>query len=98
MGFNLFYSHCVSCAIAACGVGRPWLGRHAHVTCMCMHGIWPHVCHFAWVDQREKQGYKCDISLKGGINNLYSGNDTTLYIDTIKPLLIVGLNLVILSL
>ena len=23
--------------------------------------------HFAWADQREKQGYKCDVSLKRGI-------------------------------
>ena len=24
--------------------------------------------HFAWVDQREKQGYKSDVSLKAGIH------------------------------
>ena len=23
--------------------------------------------HFAWADQREKQGYKSDVSLKAGI-------------------------------
>ena len=55
--------------------------------------------HFVWADQREKQGYKCDVSLKKrDTNNLYPGNDATIYIDTTKPLLIVGLNLLILSL
>ena len=36
--------------------------------------------HFVWADQREKQGYKCDVSLKRGIqtekqdtNDLYPG-------------------------
>ena len=24
--------------------------------------------HFAWVDQREKQGYKSDVSLKAGMH------------------------------
>ena len=63
--------------------------------------------HFVWADQREKQGYKSDVSLKRGIQiictlendaTLYINtleNDATLYIDTTKPLLIVGLNLVI---
>ena len=55
--------------------------------------------HFVWADQREKQGYKCDVSLKGGIQIICTlGNDATLYIDTTKPLLIVGLNLLMLSL
>ena len=54
--------------------------------------------HFAWVDQREKQGYKCDVSLKRGIQIICTlENDATLYIGTTKPLLIVGLNLLILS-
>jgi len=26
-----------------------------------------HMYHFAWVDQREKQGYKSNVSLKRGI-------------------------------
>ena len=48
--------------------------------------------HFAWVNQGEKQGYKCDV----GIQIIYTlENDATLYIDTTKPLLIVGLNLLI---
>ena len=48
------------------------------------------------MDQREKQGYKCDVSLKGGIQIICTlENDVTLYIDTTKPLLIVGLNLLI---
>ena len=52
--------------------------------------------HFVWADQREKQGYKCDVSLKGVIQIIFTlENDATLYIDTTKPLLIVGLNLLI---
>ena len=36
--------------------------------------------HFMWVDQREKQGYKCDVSLKRGIQIIYTlENDATLY-------------------
>ena len=58
---------------------------------MCMY-------HFVWADQREKQGYKCDASLKGGIQIICTlENDATLYIDTTKLLLIVGLNLLILN-
>ena len=55
--------------------------------------------HFAWADQRERQGYKSDgyksdLSLKGGIQIICTlENDATLYIGTTKPLLIVGLNL-----
>ena len=62
--------------------------------------------HFAWADQREKQGYKSDVSLKRGIQiNCTLGKqnfDPNLqvmplfsYIDTTKPLLIVGLNFLI---
>ena len=28
--------------------------------------------HFAWADQREKQGYKSDVSLKAGIQLVVS--------------------------
>ena len=50
--------------------------------------------YFVWADQREKEGYKCDVSLKGGIQIICNlKNDATLYIDATKPLLIVGLNL-----
>ena len=38
------------------------------------------MCHFVRADQRKKQGYKSDVSLKRGTNNLYPGNDATLYI------------------
>ena len=32
------------------------------------------MCHFAWADQRDKQGYKSDVSLnKGKQNKLYPG-------------------------
>ena len=52
--------------------------------------------HFVWADQRERQGYKCDVSLKRGIQIICTlGNDATLYIGTTNPLLIVGLNLLI---
>ena len=52
--------------------------------------------HFVWADQREKQGYKCDVSLKGGIQIICTlENDATLYIGITNPLLIVGLNLLI---
>ena len=59
----------------------------------CVH---TYMYHFAWADQREKQVYKCDVSLKRGIQIICTlENDATLYIDTTKPLLIVGLNLLI---
>ena len=49
---------------------------------------------FVWADQREKQGYNCDVSLKRRIQIIcILENDASLYIDTTKPLLIVGLNL-----
>ena len=52
--------------------------------------------HFVWANQREKQGYKSDVSLKRGIQIICTlENDATLYIDTTKLLLIVGLNLLI---
>ena len=52
--------------------------------------------HFVWVDQRVKQGYKCDVSLKRGIQIICTlENDATLYIGITNPLLIVGLNLLI---
>ena len=36
--------------------------------------------HFVWVHQREKQGYKCDVSLRGGIQIICTlENDATLY-------------------
>ena len=55
-----------------------------------------YIYHFVWADQRKKQGYKCDVSLKGGIQIICTlENDATLYIDTTKLQLIVGLNLVI---
>ena len=60
------------------------------------NGYYLVMCHFAWADQREKQEYKYDVSLKGGIQIICNlENDATLYIDTTKPLLIVGLNLLI---
>ena len=52
--------------------------------------------HFVWADQREKQGYKCDVSLKGGIQIICTlEDDAALYIRTTNPLLIVGFNLLI---
>ena len=60
------------------------------------HIVYTHIYHFAWADQREKQGYKCDVSLKGGIQIICTlENDATLYIGTTNPLLIVGFNLLI---
>ena len=51
-----------------------------------------------WAEQREKQGYKSDVSLKRGIQIICTlENDATLYIDTTKPLLFVGLNLLIIN-
>ena len=42
--------------------------------------------HFAWANQREKQGYKCDVSLKGGIQIICTlEGDVTLYIGTTDP-------------
>ena len=36
--------------------------------------------HFVWADQREKQGYKCDVSLKRGIQIICTlEDDATLY-------------------
>ena len=36
--------------------------------------------HFVWADQRERQGYKSDVSLKGGIQIIcILVNDATLY-------------------
>ena len=50
--------------------------------------------HFVWEDQGEGQGCKCDVSLRGGIQIICSlENDATVYIGTTNPLLIVGLNL-----
>ena len=52
--------------------------------------------HFVWADQREKQGYKGDVSLRGGIQMICTlEDDATLYIGTTNPLLIVGFNLLI---
>ena len=83
------------------------------------------MCHFVWADQTENQGYKCDVSLKRGIQIictlendatlLYRHNKSTIdcgfeFVDNIefinlnlvtkcfltrKPLLIVGLHLLI---
>ena len=54
--------------------------------------------HPVWVDQREKQEYNSDVSLKGGIQIICTLEiDASLYIDATKPLLIVGLNLLILN-
>ena len=62
------------------------------------HGV-VHMYHPVWADQREKQGYKCDVSLMGGIQIPCTlENDDTLYISTTNPLLIVGLNLLIIIL
>ena len=76
--------------------------EHVAAGCVWMPGVLGvgHVmCHFAWADQGKGQGYKCDVSLGGGIQIICTlENDATLYIDTTKPLLIVGLNLLILSL
>ena len=58
--------------------------------------IYIYIHHFVWTDQREKQGYKGDVSLRGGIQIICSlKNDATLYIGIMNPLLIVGLNLLI---
>ena len=52
--------------------------------------------HFAWADQREGQGCRCDVSLGGGMQIICTlGYDATLYMGTMDPLLIVGLNLLI---
>ena len=52
--------------------------------------------HFAWTNQREKQGYRSDVSLKRGIQIVCTlENDASLYIDITKALSIVGLNLLI---
>ena len=53
--------------------------------------------HFAWADQRERWGpYKSDVSLGGGMQMICTlGGDAALYIGTMGPLLIVGLNLLI---
>ena len=52
--------------------------------------------HFVWADQGEERGYKCDVSLGGGTQIICAvENDATLYIGTTNPLLIVGLNLLI---
>ena len=56
----------------------------------------PVMCHFVWVDQRERQGYKCGVSQKGGIQIICTVEyDATLYIGTTNLLVIVGLNLLI---
>ena len=54
--------------------------------------------HFAWADQREKQGYKSDvlqIKLYPGKINLWCkpATDVTAYIDIAQWLSIAGLNL-----
>ena len=37
--------------------------------------------HLVWADQRKKQGYKCDVSLKSGIQIICTlENDATLYV------------------
>ena len=62
-----------------------------------------YVYHFTWAGQREKQGYKSDVSLKAGIHLVvswenipliltYSNLQAMLYIGTTKPLSFVGLN------
>ena len=52
--------------------------------------------HFVWAGQRERQGYKCDVPLRGGMQIICTlENDATLYIGTTNSLLIVGLNLLI---
>ena len=50
---------------------------------LLLNGVWLAMYHFVWADQREKQGYKCDVSLKGGIQMICTlENDATLYIGT----------------
>ena len=52
------------------------------------YSIHIHLYHIAWVDQREKQGYKPDVSLYPGRSKLgpKTVTDATLYIDTIVSL------------
>ena len=40
--------------------------------CIAMIYIYIYMYHFVWADQRENQGYKCDVSLKRGIQIPYS--------------------------
>ena len=90
--------HCLICARSPSAAARPQASciyiRQCALACVKL----THMYHFAWANQREKQGYKCDVSLKRGIQIICTlENDATLYIDTTKPLVIVGLNLLILS-
>ena len=69
---------------------------HSHKAMIFIQGqgLWPLMYHFAWADQREKQGCKCDVSLKGWIQIIcILEDDATLYKGKTNSLLIVGLNL-----
>ena len=67
-----------------------------HVPNNYTKSIYTSMYHFVWADQREKQGYKCDVSLKRGIQIICTlENDATLYIGRTNPILIVGFNLLI---
>ena len=47
-------------------------------SCLCYN---LYMYHFVWVDHREKQGYKCDVSLGGRIQIICTlEDDATLYI------------------
>ena len=74
--------------------------KHVFICCgcgWCLDGMGVNV-PLCVGGSKGKQGYKCDVSLKGGIQIMCTlGNDATLYIDITKPLLIVGLNLLIWS-
>ena len=39
-----------------------------HVHHSLIYLAYSYTYHFAWADQREKQGYKSDVSLKAGIH------------------------------
>ena len=39
---------------------------------VCTH-VYQCMYHFVWVDQREKQGYKSDVSMKRDTTKLYPG-------------------------
>ena len=46
------------------GIGPPLINFIAHILSL---SVYVTMYHFVWADQREKQGYKCDIFLKRGI-------------------------------
>ena len=54
--------------------------------------------HFVWADQRERQGYKCDVSLKRGIQIICilenDASHATLYIEHNKTTIDCGFEFV----